>query len=198
MKRGETVVEVLVNDELRGYIRIADKIRSGAIDTINKLKNMNIKPVIVTGDNEITAKAVAEKVGVDEFWANVSPSEKVNIVRKYQIEGKKVCMIGDGINDAAALKSSEIGIAIGTGTDLAIESADIIIIQGEISKIIDAIEISKITFQKIKQNLFWAFFYNVIMIPLAMMGLMHPVLSEIAMFLSSINVILNSSTIEKN
>ena len=197
MKRGETVVEVLVNDELRGYIRIADKIRSGAIDTINKLKNMNIKPVIVTGDNEITAKAVAEKVGVDEFWANVSPSEKVNIVRKYQIEGKKVCMIGDGINDAAALKSAEIGIAIGTGTDLAIESADIIIIQGEISKIIDAIEISKITFQKIKQNLFWAFFYNVIMIPLAMMGLMHPVLSEIAMFLSSINVILNSSTIEK-
>lgn len=197
MKRGETVVEVLVNDELRGYIRIADKIRSGAIDTINKLKNMNIKPVIVTGDNEITAKAVAEKVGVEEFWANVSPSEKVNIVRKYQIEGKKVCMIGDGINDAAALKSSEIGIAIGTGTDLAIESADIIIIQGEISKIIDAIEISKITFQKIKQNLFWAFFYNVIMIPLAMMGLMHPVLSEIAMFLSSINVILNSSTIEK-
>jgi Cu+-exporting ATPase len=196
LKAGETVVEVLVNDELKYYIRIADKIRPDAIYAINTLKDMNIKPVIVTGDNDLTAKAVAEKVGVDEFWANVSPNEKVNIVRKYQIEGKKVCMIGDGINDAAALKSSEIGIAIGTGTDLAIESADIIIIQGEISKIIDAIEISKITFQKIKQNLFWAFFYNVIMIPLAMMGLMHPVLSEIAMFLSSINVILNSTTIE--
>jgi len=197
LQLGETIVEVSINDHLRGYIRIADKIKPNAINTIYELKNMNIKPILVTGDNEVTARIVAEQVGVDEFWANVSPSEKVGIVRKYQIEGKRVCMVGDGINDAAALKASEIGVAIGTGTDLAIESADIIIIQGEISKIIDAIEISKITFQKIKQNLFWAFFYNVIMIPLAMMGIMHPVISEIAMFISSINVILNSTTIEK-
>jgi len=197
MLNGETVVEILKNKQVIGYIRITDEIKQDSFEAINKLKEMKIEPVMVTGDNENTAKTVAKNVGIDKIYANITPQEKVNIVRKYQIEGKKVCMIGDGINDAAALKSSEMGIAIGTGTDLAIESADVIITEGEISKVIDAINISKITFSKIKQNLFWAFFYNVVAIPLAMTGLLHPAIAEIAMLFSSINVIYNSSRITK-
>jgi len=123
--------------------------------------------------------------------------KKVDIIRKYQIEGKKVMMVGDGINDAAALKASEIGVAIGTGSDLTIESADIIISKGDISKILDTINLSKLTFKKIKQNLFWAFIYNIIAVPMAMMSLLHPVIAEAAMLLSSINVIYNSGRIKK-
>jgi len=129
--------------------------------------------------------------------AGVSPEKKVDIIRKYQIEGKKVMMVGDGINDAAALKASEIGVAIGTGSDLTIESADIIISKGDISKILDTINLSKLTFKKIKQNLFWAFIYNIIAVPMAMMSLLHPVIAEAAMLLSSINVIYNSGRIKK-
>lgn len=197
MENAETVIEVSKNEKIVGYIRIADEIKSDAVEAIKKLKEMGMEPITVTGDNENTASAVAKKVGIDKIFANISPQNKVEIVRKYQIEGKKVGMIGDGINDAAALKSSDMGIAIGNGTDLAIESADVIISQGEISKVIDAIKISEITFKKIKQNLFWAFFYNIIAIPLAMIGILHPAIAEIAMLFSSINVIYNSSRITK-
>jgi len=197
MENAETVIEVSKNEKIVGYIRIADAIKSDAVEAIKKLKEMGMEPIMVTGDNENTARAVAKKVGIDRVFANISPQNKVEIVRKYQIEGKKVGMIGDGINDAAALKSSDMGIAIGNGTDLAIESADVIISQGEISKVIDAIKISEITFKKIKQNLFWAFFYNIIAIPLAMIGILHPAIAEIAMLFSSINVIYNSSRITK-
>jgi len=197
MENAETVIEVSKNEKIVGYIRIADAIKSDAVEAIKKLKEMGMEPIMVTGDNENTARAVAKKVGIDRVFANISPQNKVEIVRKYQIEGKKVGMIGDGINDAAALKSSDMGIAIGNGTDLAIESADVIISQGEISKVIDAINISEITFKKIKQNLFWAFFYNIIAIPLAMIGILHPAIAEVAMLFSSINVIYNSSRITK-
>jgi Cu+-exporting ATPase len=197
MENAETVIEVSKNEKIVGYIRIADEIKSDAVEAIKQLKEMGMEPIMVTGDNENTARAVAKKVGIDKVFANISPQNKVEIVRKYQIEGKKVGMIGDGINDAAALKSSDMGIAIGNGTDLAIESADVIISQGEISKVIDAINISEITFKKIKQNLFWAFFYNIIAIPLAMIGILHPAIAEVAMLFSSINVIYNSSRITK-
>ncbi|PNR97558.1 heavy metal translocating P-type ATPase [Petrotoga olearia] len=197
MENAETVIEVSKNEKIVGYIRIADEIKSDAVEAIKKLKEMGMEPIMVTGDNENTARAVAKKVGINKVFANISPQNKVEIVRKYQIEGKRVAMIGDGINDAAALKSSDMGIAIGNGTDLAIESADVIISQGEISKVIDAIKISEITFKKIKQNLFWAFFYNIIAIPLAMTAILHPAIAEIAMLFSSINVIYNSSRITK-
>jgi Cu+-exporting ATPase len=197
MEKGHTVVEFRENEEIKGFISIADPIKEQAEDAIKELKTMGIMPIMITGDSEITAKAVAKQVGIETIYSGVSPKDKVDKVRELQISGKKVAMVGDGINDAAALKSSDISMAIGTGTDLAIESADIISVKGEFSKIIDSIKISKITFSKIRQNLFWAFFYNVIAIPLAMSGLLHPAISEIAMTFSSINVILNSLRIKK-
>ena len=197
LENGETVLEVTRNDEIIGYIRISDVLKADAANTMTKIKELGLITAMVTGDNEITARAIANKISIDEVWAGVSPEKKVDIIRKYQIEGKKVMMVGDGINDAAALKASEIGVAIGTGSDLTIESADIIISKGDISKILDAINLSKLTFKKIKQNLFWAFIYNIIAIPMAMMSLLHPVIAEAAMLLSSINVIYNSGRIKK-
>ncbi len=197
LENGETVLEVTKNDEIIGFIRISDMLKADAANTIAKIKELGLITAMVTGDNEITARAIANKISIDEVWAGVSPEKKVDIIRKYQIEGKKVMMVGDGINDAAALKAAEIGVAIGTGSDLTIESADIIISKGDISKILVAINLSKLTFKKIKQNLFWAFIYNIIAIPMAMMSLLHPVIAEAAMLLSSINVIYNSGRIKK-
>jgi len=197
LENGETVLEVTRNDEIIGYIRISDVLKEDAANTMTKIKELGLITAMVTGDNDITARAIANKISIDEVWAGVSPEKKVDIIRKYQIEGKKVMMVGDGINDAAALKAAEIGVAIGTGSDLTIESADIIISKGDISKILDTINLSKLTFKKIKQNLFWAFIYNIIAIPMAMMSLLHPVIAEAAMLLSSINVIYNSGRIKK-
>jgi len=197
LENGETVLEVTRNDEIIGYIRISDVLKEDAANTMTKIKELGLITAMVTGDNEITARAIANKISIDEVWAGVSPEKKVDIIRKYQIEGKKVMMVGDGINDAAALKAAEIGVAIGTGSDLTIESADIIISKGDISKILDTINLSKLTFKKIKQNLFWAFIYNIIAVPMAMMSLLHPVIAEAAMLLSSINVIYNSGRIKK-
>ncbi|ABV34006.1 heavy metal translocating P-type ATPase [Pseudothermotoga lettingae] len=196
-KEGKTVVEVRKNGDVAGFLAIEDTIRNDSKEAVSRLRNMGIKPVMITGDNETTAKAVANKVGIDEVYSNVKPQDKLDIVRRYQAKGLKVVMIGDGMNDAGALKGADVGIAVGSGTDLAIDSADVIITKGGISKIVDTIEISKRTFKIIKQNLFWAFFYNVIAIPSAMAGLLHPVIAEIAMALSSITVTLNSLRISK-
>ena len=196
MKKGYTVIEVSVDESTVGYISIFDPIKEDTVEAIKKIKQLGIQPIMLTGDNKITAEVIANSVGID-FISGVKPHEKVKNIREYQINGKKVGMVGDGINDAAALKSADIGIAIGTGTDLAIESADIVIVKGKLSKVVDAIEISKVTFKKIKQNLFWAFFYNIIAIPIALSGLLHPAIAEIAMTFSSINVIVNSSRINK-
>ncbi|MGM0639962.1 MAG: heavy metal translocating P-type ATPase [Thermotogota bacterium] len=192
-----TIVEIRKNGYKLGYISLEDPIKPSAKNTIQKLKKMGLKTYILTGDNNITAKKVAETIGIDYYEAEMKPKDKVNIINKLQMEGKKVCMVGDGINDAAALKAADLSVAIGTGTDLAIESADIVSIKGELERIIDSINISKVTFKKIKQNLFWAFFYNLIAIPLAMSGALHPAIAEIAMIFSSINVIVNSNRIKK-
>ncbi|ACJ74863.1 heavy metal translocating P-type ATPase [Thermosipho africanus Ob7] len=197
LKEGYTVVEVRQDSEIVGYIAIEDPIRQDSKIAIENLKSLNVIPVMVTGDNEKTAKIVAEKVGIEKVHSQVKPDEKLEIVRKYQVEGNKVLMVGDGMNDAAALKGADVGIAIGSGTDLAIDNADIIITKEGISKIVDAIYISNLTFKVIKQNLFWAFFYNIIAIPMAMLGLLHPAIAEAAMAFSSITVILNSSKINE-
>lgn len=194
---GKSIVEVVKNGSIICYFVIADKVREDARYAVEKLKENRIEPVMVTGDNENTAKYIAKIVGIEKIYAGAKPEDKLNIVRKYQSEGKKVIMVGDGINDAAALKSADIGIALGSGSDLAIDSSDIIITKGSISRIVDAIIISKATFKSIKQNLTFAFFYNILAIPLAMLGFLHPAIAEGAMALSSITVILNSLKIRK-
>lgn len=197
LEKGQTVVEVSKNKEKLGYIVLSDKIREDSKQAISKLKELNIFPVMVTGDAEITARVVAEEAGIDKIYSGVKPEEKLEIVRDYQSQGKKVLMIGDGINDAASLKGADIGVAIGEGADLALDSADIVIIKKGIGGIIDSINISISIFKIIQQNLFWAFLYNFLAIPMAMLGLLHPAIAEGAMVFSSVTVILNSLRIQK-
>ncbi len=197
LQSGHTVVEITKNNSTLGFIAVADKIKPDSIGAIRQLKEMGIETVMVTGDQAQTSEKIAAMVGIDTVLSDVKPHEKAGIVREYQMKGHITGMVGDGINDAAAIKNADLGIAIGTGTDLAIESGDIVIIGGELSRVKDAVVISKLTHRTILQNLFWAFVYNVVAIPMAMMGLLHPVIAEIAMTFSSINVIVNSNRIHK-
>ncbi len=196
MDAGETVVEYKRNGVLQGYISVSDPVKSDSAAAITMIKGLGILPVMLTGDSERTARAVAAKTGIDTVMSRVRPEQKLYAVQDEIRKGEKVCMVGDGINDAAALKAADIGIALGTGTDLSIESADIIITGGRLSSVPAAIKISKITFRKIRQNLFWAFFYNMVAIPAAFLGVMHPAIAEICMIFSSITVILNSISIK--
>lgn len=196
-KKGQTVVEVWKEEKKIGFIVLADQIRHDSKEAISNLKKLRVIPVMVTGDNQITADAVAKEMGIDEVYAGVRPEDKLTIVRKYQATGKKVLMIGDGINDAASLKGADIGVAMGKGADLALDSADIVIVKEGISGLIHSITISTNIFRIIKQNLFWAFLYNVLAIPMAMLGLLHPAISEGAMIFSSITVTLNSLRLRK-
>ncbi len=196
LEEGKIVVEVYKNGINIGSISIEDPIREDSDKAVLKLKNLGIIPIMLTGDNLKTAQAIAHQVGIKKVYAEVKPKDKLNIIREYQQKGSKILMVGDGINDAASLKGADIGVAIGEGADLAIDSADMVIVKGGISRIVDSIEISRKTFQIIKQNLFWAFFYNSIVIPMAMAGLLHPAIAEGAMAISSITVILNSLRIK--
>lgn len=196
LEAGRTVVEVRKDGGTAGWFVIEDPVRSDSAQAVNRLKDSGILPVMATGDNERTARAVARQVGITYLHAGVRPENKLDIVRGYQAEGKKVMMIGDGMNDAAALKGADIGIAVGSGMDLAIDSADVVIVTGGLSKVVSAISISRRTFRIIGQNLFWAFLYNVVSIPLAMAGLLHPAIAEAAMAFSSISVVLNSMRIK--
>jgi P-type Cu+ transporter len=195
MQSGATVVAVWKNEEPLGYIAIADAVKPEAKAVIGVLKKLGITPVMVTGDQEVSARAVAALVGIDTVHAGLHPEDKLEILRSYQKQGRKTAMVGDGINDAAVLKASDLGIALGTGTDLSIESADAVIVSGSLTRIPDTMDISRLTFRKIRQNLFWALFYNAVALPLAMAGLLHPAIAEVAMTLSSINVIVNSMRI---
>jgi Cu+-exporting ATPase len=189
---GRTVVEVRKDGKPAGFFSIADPLRDDAVEAVSRLKAMGIRPVMATGDDERTARAVARAVGIEEVHAGVRPEEKLSLVRELQAQGGKVLMVGDGMNDAAALKGADVGVAVGSGMDLAIDSADIVIVSGGVSRIADAVSISRQTLSVIRQNLFWAFAYNFVAIPLAMAALLHPVIAEAAMAFSSISVILNS------
>jgi len=191
------VVEVDREGVSAGFFAIEDRIRDDSPAAVEGMKALGLLPVMVTGDNEVTARAVARQVGITEVLSGVRPEDKLDIVRTYQAQGKKVLMIGDGINDAAALKGADIGMAIGSGMDLAIDSADIVVMSGGITKALESIKISERTFKVITRNLFWAFLYNIIAIPVAMAGLLHPAIAETAMAFSSISVVLNSLTIRK-
>lgn len=194
---GKTIVEVVRDGALAGFFAVEDPIREDSAAAVREMKEMGLLPVMLTGDNETTARAVAERVGITEVHAGVRPDEKLEIIRNYQANGKKVLMIGDGINDAAALKGADIGMAIGSGMDLAIDSADVVVIRGGVSRVVECIRISEKTFRIITQNLFWAFLYNIVAIPVAMAGLLHPAIAEVAMAMSSISVVLNSLRIRK-
>ena len=195
--QAKTVMFVSIDGEAAGLIAVADQVKEDSARAVSALKRFGMVPVMITGDNERTARAIAAEVGIEEVIANVMPEDKSNEVRRLQEAGRIVAMVGDGINDAPALTQADVGIAIGTGTDIAIEAGDIVLVRGELSAVVKAVKLSQATFRKIRQNLFWAFFYNVVMIPLAVIGVLHPVLAEIAMAFSSINVVTNSHRLQR-
>lgn len=196
-KEAKTAVYISQSGNLIGILGIADEVKPDSLEAITEFRKLGLKTIMLTGDNAKTGQAIANKVGIDEVIAEVLPDQKSNEIRKLQQSGKVVAMVGDGINDAPALTLADVGIAIGTGTDVAIESGDIVLVKGDLPGVLRAINLSKATFTKIKQNLFWAFFYNLIMIPLAVLGMLHPLLAEAAMAFSSINVVLNSKRLGK-
>jgi Cu+-exporting ATPase len=182
---------------LLGCLLVADTVKPEAASVVKELRSLGIKSVMLSGDNEIVAKAIAKLCGIEHVLANVLPEDKAIQIRNLQSQLGAVAMVGDGINDAPALKQADIGIAMGKGTDIAMEAADITIVRSELNALITAIKLSKATFRKIKQNLFWAFFYNLIAIPLAVMGLLHPVIAEMAMATSSVSVVTNANLLRK-
>ncbi|MDU1010702.1 heavy metal translocating P-type ATPase [Finegoldia magna] len=194
--QGNTVVLVGKNDEFYGYILIADKIKESSPEAVSKLKDDNIDVYMITGDSENTAKHIAEKANIDHVIAECLPKDKSDKVLELKNQGKKVGMVGDGINDAPALATSDVGFSVGTGTDVAIEASDITIINGDLNKVNTAIRLSHRVIKTIKQNLFWAFFYNVIGIPIAAFGFLNPMIAGAAMAFSSVTVVTNSLRIK--
>jgi Cu+-exporting ATPase len=195
--KGETTMAVAVNGIVIGVIGVSDILKTDSKLAIAKLNAMKFRTVMITGDNVATAKAIAKQVGIKEVIAGVMPEDKSKKVRELQKTGM-VAFVGDGINDAPALKESNVGIAMGTGTDIAIEAGDIVLAKGSLIGVVQAVRLSRATFRKIKQNLFWAFAYNVIAIPLAIGGVLNPVFAELAMALSSITVVTNANLLRRS
>jgi len=194
---GKTVVYIAIAGKSAGIIAIEDPVKNTSADAIQKLKSLNIKTIMITGDNKRSAGHIAKRLGIDDYEAEVLPEDKSNIVVKYQRQGEIIAMVGDGINDAPALAQANVGIAIGTGTDVAIETGDIVLMKGDLMGVVNAIKLSKATIKTIKQNLFWAFIYNTIGIPLAAIGLLNPMFAALAMAFSSVSVISNSLRLKK-
>ncbi|MEK6926249.1 MAG: copper-translocating P-type ATPase [Nanoarchaeota archaeon] len=194
--KGCTTVIVSENAKVLGIIGIADAVKEDSAKAVNYLNSKGYRTVMITGDNERTAKAIAKEVGIKEVIANVLPEDKAKRVIELQ-KTSMVAFIGDGINDAPALKQANVGIAMGTGTDIAIEAGDLVLVRGNLRGVVAAINLSKATFSKIKQNLFWAFAYNVVAIPLAVAGVLHPIIAEIAMAASSITVVTNANLLRR-
>ncbi|MFQ6081335.1 MAG: heavy metal translocating P-type ATPase, partial [Candidatus Bathyarchaeia archaeon] len=180
-EQAKTAMIVAVNREVIGIIAVADTLKEDTVNAVQELERMGLKTVMLTGDNRRTAEAIAKQIGMSDVYAEVMPDEKVEVIKQAQSKYGMVAMVGDGINDAPAITQANVGVAIGTGTDIAIEAGDIILVRGDISGLVSAIKLSKATFRKIKQNLFWAFIYNTVAIPIAIFGLLHPVIAELCM-----------------
>jgi Cu+-exporting ATPase len=193
----KTTVIVARNGRLLGVLGIADRLKPETVEAIRKLHRMGLKTAMITGDNARTAAVIAREAGIDHISAEVLPDQKVQEIQRLQQQFGSVAMVGDGINDAPALVRADVGIAIGSGTDIAIEAADVTLVRGDLNGLVSAIALSRATFRKIRQNLFWAFFYNVLAIPLAIAGLLHPVIAEMAMAVSSISVVSNANLLRR-
>lgn len=196
-EKGSTVIIVSHEGKLLGFIAVADTLKEHARDVVKGLKDEGIEVVMLTGDNERTAKAIGSKVGIDKIISSVLPGDKARTIKELQAEGKVVAMVGDGINDSPALAQADIGVAIGSGSDVAKETGGIILVRDDLRDVIKGIKLSRATMRKIKQNLFWAFIYNSIGIPIAALGLLNPVIAAAAMALSSLSVVSNSAMLKR-
>ncbi|MYU36547.1 heavy metal translocating P-type ATPase [Streptomyces sp. SID8358] len=190
--QGRTAIAVAWDGTARGVLEVADAVKDSSADAVAELRALGLRPILLTGDNQAVADAVARAVGIDEVYAEVMPEDKVDVVRRLQAEGRSVAMVGDGVNDAAALAVADLGLSMGTGTDAAIEAGDLTLVRGDLKVAADAIRLSRRTLSTIRSNLFWAFGYNVAALPLAAFGLLSPMIAGAAMAFSSVFVVTNS------
>jgi len=189
---GRTAIVVAWDGEIRGLAVVADAVKPTSAEAVAELRALGLRPVLLTGDNARAARSIATEVGIDDVIAEVLPADKVDVVRDLQRAGHVVAMVGDGVNDAAALAQADLGLAIGTGTDVAIEASDVTLVRGDLRAVPDAIRLSRRTLATIKGNLFWAFAYNVAALPVAAAGLLNPMIAGAAMAFSSVFVVSNS------
>jgi Cu+-exporting ATPase len=196
-QQGKTVVALSDEENIVGYLAIADTLRATSASAVARLQAMGIEVVMLTGDNAATARAIAAQAGVDRHLADVLPQDKAAEIHKLKAQGKVVGMAGDGINDAPALAAADVSFAVGSGTDVAIETADVTLMRNDLTSVADAIDLSRATLKKIRQNLFFAFIYNVLGIPLAALGMLNPVIAGAAMAMSSVSVVSNSLLLKR-
>jgi Cu+-exporting ATPase len=194
---GMTTVCIAADGSLAGIITLSDKLKPTSQEAVAGLLKLGITPVMISGDQESVVRSIAAAAGIDRFYAGVKPGEKASIIASLQSEGKVVAMVGDGINDAPALAQADVGIAMGSGTDVAMETADVTLMRPDLLGVVEALRLSSNTVRIIRQNLFWAFIYNVIGIPLAALGLLSPVIAAGAMAFSSVSVITNSLRLQR-
>jgi Cu+-exporting ATPase len=194
---GKTAMLVACDGTLAGIVAVADTLKPEAKEAVTALRREGIEVILLTGDNQRTAQAIAREVGIERVIAEVLPADKARVVQDLQRQGKVVAMVGDGVNDAPALAVADIGIAIGSGSDVAKETGGIILVKNDVRDVVAGIRLSRATMRKIKQNLFWAFIYNTVGIPVAALGFLNPMIAGAAMALSSLSVIVNSALLKR-